>query len=133
MLAAGAQPNFFHTPGAREFAFPLYSLTDARRLRERVLQLFADAAAKPELVDDGALTFVVVGGGATGVEIAGALAELVHDVMPHRYPHLAVAGARIILVDLGHDAARAVQPTSRTRTPPSSSSGAGWSCGWAPR
>ena len=101
VLAAGAQPNFFHTPGAREFAFPLYSLTDARRLRERVLQLYADAAAKPELVEDGALTFVVVGGGATGVEIAGSLAELVHDVMPHRYAHLAVAGARVILVNLG--------------------------------
>jgi NADH dehydrogenase len=101
VLAAGAQPNFFHTTGAREFAYPLYSLTDARRLRERVLQLFADAAAKPELVEEGALTFVVVGGGATGVEISGSLAELVHDVMPHRYPHLAVAGERIILVDVG--------------------------------
>jgi NADH dehydrogenase len=101
VLAAGAQPNFFHTLGAREFAFPLYSLKDARRLRQRVLQLFADAATKPELIDDGALTFVVVGGGATGVEIAGALSELVHDVMPHRYQHLAIAGARLILVDLG--------------------------------
>ncbi|GAA1560390.1 NAD(P)/FAD-dependent oxidoreductase [Dactylosporangium maewongense] len=101
VLAAGAQPNFFHTPGAQEFAFPLYSLTDARRVRERVLQLFADASAKPELIDEGALNFVIVGGGPTGVEIAGALSELVYDVMPHRYPNLAVAGARIILVDLG--------------------------------
>src|SRR6185436_2803268 len=95
VLAAGAQPNFFHTPGAREYAFPLYSLTDARRVRERVLQLVADASAKPELIDEGALTFVIVGGGATGVEIAGALSELMHDVMPHRYPNLAVAGAKI--------------------------------------
>jgi NADH dehydrogenase len=102
VLAAGAQPNFFHTPGAREFAFPLYSLTDARRVRERLLQLYADAADKPELIEDGALTFVVVGGGATGVEISGALSELIHDVMPHRYPHLAVAGAKIVLVDVGH-------------------------------
>ena len=101
VLAAGAQPNFFHTPGARDYAFPLYSLTDARRVRERVLQLLADAAAKPELIDDGALTFVVVGGGPTGVEISGALSELMRDVMPHRYPHLAVAGARVILVDAG--------------------------------
>jgi NADH dehydrogenase len=101
VLAAGAQPNFFHTPGVAEFAFPLYSLKDARRLRERVLQLFGDASAKPELIDDGALTFVVVGGGPTGVEISGALSELVHDVMPHRYPNVAVSGARIILVDLG--------------------------------
>src|SRR5690606_19833003 len=102
VLAAGAQPNFFHTPGAREFAFPFYSLTDARRVRERVLQLFGDAAANPELLEEGALTLVVVGGGATGVEIAGALSELVHDVMPHRYPHLPVDKAKIILVEVGH-------------------------------
>ncbi|HET9322363.1 MAG TPA: NAD(P)/FAD-dependent oxidoreductase [Gaiellaceae bacterium] len=102
VLAAGSQPNFFHTPGAEEFAFPLYSLDDAKRIRSRVLQLFQDASAKPELVDEGALTFVVVGGGATGVESAGALAELVHNVMPHLYEHLAIAGARVILVDLGH-------------------------------
>jgi len=102
VLAAGAQPNFFHTPGAAEFAYPLYSLHDAERVRARVLQLFQDAAAKPELVDEGALNFVIVGGGCTGVETAGALAELVHDVMPHVYEHLAVAGAKVILVDLGH-------------------------------
>ncbi|MFL6186168.1 MAG: NAD(P)/FAD-dependent oxidoreductase [Actinomycetes bacterium] len=102
VLAAGSQPNFFHTPGADRHAFPLYSLADAERVRSRVLQLFQDASTKPELVDEGALTFVVVGGGATGVETAGAMAELVHDVMPHVHPHLAVAGARVILVDLGH-------------------------------
>ena len=102
VLAAGAQPNFFHTPGAERFTFPLYSLEDAERVRSRVLQLFQDASAKPELVDEGALTFVVVGAGATGVETAGALGELLHDVMPHVYSHLAVAGAQVILVDLGH-------------------------------
>jgi NADH dehydrogenase len=102
VLAAGSQPNFFHTPGADRFTFPLYSLEDAERVRSRVLQLFQDASTKPELVDEGALTFVVVGGGATGVETAGAMAELVHDVLPHVDPHLAVAGARVILVDLGH-------------------------------
>jgi NADH dehydrogenase len=67
-----------------------------------VLQLFEDAGARPELVDEGALTFVVVGAGATGVETAGALAELVHDVMPHVHPQLAIAGAQVILVDRGH-------------------------------
>jgi NADH dehydrogenase len=102
VLAAGAQPNFFHTPGADRFSFPLYSLDDAERVRSRVLQLFQDVSAKPELVDEGALTFVVVGAGATGVETAGALGELLHDVMPHAYPHLAVAGAQVILVDLVH-------------------------------
>ena len=102
VLAAGSQPNFFHTPGADRHTFPLYSLEDAERVRSRVLQLIEDARAKPELVDEGALSFVVVGAGATGVETAGALAELVHEVLPHVHPHLAVAGAQVILVDLGH-------------------------------
>jgi NADH:ubiquinone reductase (H+-translocating) len=102
VLGVGAQPNYFHTAGADEFAVPLYSLNDAERVRSRLLELFRDAAAKPELVEEGALTFVVVGAGPTGVETAGAIAELAHDVMPHVYPHLATAGARVILVDLGH-------------------------------
>jgi NADH dehydrogenase len=102
VLAAGSQPNFFHTPGAGQCSFPLYSLADAERVRSRVLQLVEDVRAKPELAEDGALSFVVVGGGATGVETAGALAELVQDVLPHEHRDLAVAGARVTLVDLGH-------------------------------
>jgi NADH dehydrogenase len=102
VLAAGSQPNFFHTPGAAEHAFPLYSVDDARRVRSRVVQLFRDASEHPELIEQGALTFVVVGGGPTGVETAGALAELVYDVMPHRHERLATARAQVILIDLGH-------------------------------
>jgi NADH:quinone reductase (non-electrogenic) len=102
VLAAGAQPNFFRTPGAAEHSFPLYSLSDAMRVRARVLEIFADVAAHPELADEGALTFVVVGAGPTGVETAGALAELTHNVMPHVYDDLPVARVRVILVDLSH-------------------------------
>ena len=102
VLAAGAQPNFFGTPGAAEFSYPLYSLNDATRVRSRVLQLFNDVSQHPELVDQGALNFVVVGAGATGVEIAGALAELVHDVMPIRYDATDLSASRVIVVDLGH-------------------------------
>ena len=103
VLAAGAQPNFFHTPGADEFAFPLYSLPDAERVRSRILQIFEDVAEHPELIDAGALNFVVVGAGPTGVEIAGALAELVHDVMPHRYHDMDLSPAQVIIVDLASD------------------------------
>jgi NADH dehydrogenase len=101
VLGLGAQPNFYHTPGAEEFALPLYSLDDAERVRARLLELFRDAAAQPDLVDEGALTFVIVGAGPTGVETAGAVAELAHDVMPHVYPHLATTRAQVTLVDLG--------------------------------
>jgi len=101
VLAAGSQPNFFHTPGA-EHTFPLYSLDDAQRLRSRILALFEDADRDPSLVDRGALNFVIVGAGATGTETAGGLAEMIRDVMPHEYQDLAVRHARVILVDLGH-------------------------------
>ena len=102
MLAAGSQPNFFRTPGADEHAFPLYSLDDATRLRSRILGVFEDADRHPELIEQGALNFVVVGAGATGVEVAGALADMVHDTMPAEYGDLAVAAARVHVVDLGH-------------------------------
>jgi NADH dehydrogenase len=102
VLAGGAQPNFFHTPGAGTHAFPLYSLEDAERLRSRILAVFEDADRDPDLVQRGALNFVVVGGGPTGVETAGALGDLVTEVMPGRYHDLAVRAAQVHLVDLGH-------------------------------
>jgi NADH:quinone reductase (non-electrogenic) len=102
VVAAGSQPNFFRTPGAREHAFPLYSLEDAEVLRSRIIGVFEDADRDPSLVDQGALTFVVVGGGPTGVEMAGALADLIHDTMAREYSDLAVSAAEIHLVDLGH-------------------------------
>ena len=91
----GARPNFFGTPGAEEHAFPLYSLADAQRLRSRIFTVFEDADRNPKLIDEGALNFVIVGAGATGVETAGALADLINDVMPARFHDLdARAGAR---------------------------------------
>lgn len=109
VLAGGSQPNFFHTPGA-EHTFPLYSLNDAQRLRSRILALFEDADRDPSLVDRGALNFVIVGGGPTGVETAGALAELIRDVMPGEYQDLAVRRATLTLVDLGHAVLGAFSP-----------------------
>ncbi len=100
VLAAGSQANFFDTPGA-EHLFPLYSLEDAKRLRARILAVFEDADRDPSLVDKGALNFVIVGAGATGTEVAGAIAELVRDVMPSQYHELAVDHAKVIMVDLG--------------------------------
>ncbi len=101
VLAAGAQANFFNTPGAAEHAFPLYSLTDSERLRTRVLTLFEDADRDPTLVDRGALNFVIVGAGATGTELAGAMADMINETMPEEYRDLAVDRATVQVVDLG--------------------------------
>jgi NADH dehydrogenase len=101
VLAAGSRPNFFRTEGAEEHTFPLYSLDDAIRLRSRILGIFEDADNDPSLVAQGALNFVVVGGGPTGVELAGALADLIHETMTKEYHHLAVTAAQVHLVDHG--------------------------------
>jgi NADH dehydrogenase len=101
VLAAGSQPNFFRTPGADQHAFPLYCLDDAKRLRSRILAVFEDADRDPSLIDQGALNFVVIGGGPTGVELAGALADLIHETMAAEYHGLAVEAAQIHIVDLG--------------------------------
>src|SRR4051794_25734574 len=102
VLAAGSQPNFFRTPGAAEHAFPLSSLDDAERLRSRIIGVFEDADCNPALLDQGALNFVIVGGGPTGVEMAGALADMIADTMTVEYRDLAVSAARVHIVDLGH-------------------------------
>jgi len=84
VIALGTVPNFFHTPGAAEHAFPLYSVDDAERLRSRLLTVLEAAHRDPTLVDRGALNFVIVGAGATGVETAGALADTRNRLIPKR-------------------------------------------------
>jgi len=101
VLAAGAQANFFNTPGAAANTFPLYSMNDAERLRSRILALFEDADRDAALIDQGALNFVIVGGGATGTEIAGSLADMIHSTVTAEYEDLAVKSACIYLVERG--------------------------------
>jgi len=102
VLAAGSRPNFFGTPGAEEHAFPLYALPDAKKLRTRLFEVFEEADDNPQRIERGALNIVIVGAGPTGVETAGAVADLVRDVMPKRFHDLAVDRTRIFLIDHGN-------------------------------
>ena len=101
VIAAGSQPYFFNTPGAAEHAFPLYSVDDAVRLRSRILGLFEEADRERALIDQGAVEFVVVGGGPTGVEVAGALAEMINGTLAAEYRDIAVGKAKVHLIDHG--------------------------------
>jgi NADH dehydrogenase len=107
VLAAGSQPNFFHTPGAAENAYPLYSLDHATRLRSRILGLFEHVDRDPSLVQRGALNFVIVGGGPTGVEVAGALADMIELTVPAEYRDVDASAAHVDLLDLGDALLRA--------------------------
>jgi NADH:ubiquinone reductase (H+-translocating) len=101
VFALGAEVNFFGVEGAADHAFPLYTLPDAVRLKNHVLRTWEEADRKPELVEDGALNVVVVGGGPTGVETAGAMAELYNGVFRKDYPDVPRDRAKIILVEAG--------------------------------
>jgi len=101
VLGLGAEVNFFGVEGAAEHAFPLYTLADAVRLKEHVLERWEAADKDETLVEDGAVNVVVVGGGPTGVESAGAVAELYRSLFAKDYPDIPQEKARIVLVEAG--------------------------------
>jgi NADH:ubiquinone reductase (H+-translocating) len=113
VLAAGATVTHFGVTGAAEHGFALYTLTDAVRLRNHVLEQFERAAAAGADPEDGALTFVIVGGGPTGVETAGAMAELFAMVFRKDYPELDVADARVVLLEMQDHLLAPFSPSSR--------------------
>lgn len=105
ILAAGAVTSYFGVEGAAEHSFPLKTLPDAMALRNRVLRQFERVARErtpdaDEQAQQGALRFVVVGGGPTGVETAGALTEL-FKVMRRDYKRFDTTGAEVVLVEMG--------------------------------
>jgi NADH dehydrogenase len=116
VLAIGAEVNFFRTDGAAEHAFPMYTLTDAIRLKEHVLGRWEAADKDPSLAEDGALNVVVVGGGPTGVESAGAIAELYRGDLEKDYPNVSQERARVVLVEAGPEIFSMFKPNLRAYT-----------------
>src|SRR5437588_2482736 len=98
VVAAGSETRWFGIPGVEEHALPMKTLEDATALRGHVLAEFERAAADPREVEEAALTFVMVGGGPTGVELAGAFVEL-FEVLARDFHHLDVGRARVVLVE----------------------------------
>ena len=102
VLATGSTHSYFGNDGWAQFAPGLKRVADAEALRARILLAFETA----ELTQDEAarrrlLTFVVIGGGATGVEMSGALAELARDTLRRDFRAIEPARARIVLIEAG--------------------------------
>jgi NADH dehydrogenase len=116
VLGLGARVNFFGAEGAEKHAFPMYTLADAERLREHVLERWEAADRDPALVDDGAVNVVIVGGGPTGIESAGALAELYHSNFAEDYPGISQDKVRIVLVEAGPELMAMFKPAIRSYT-----------------
>jgi NADH dehydrogenase len=100
VVAAGSETNFFGVRSAAEHALVLKDLYQATAIRNRVIRSFEHATiTDDESERDRLMTMVVIGGGPTGVELAGALAELKRHVLPRDYPELDLTRARVILVE----------------------------------
>ena len=103
IVALGAETNFFGMASIQELGLQLKDIPSAIQTRNHLLKMFEQASREAEPEKRRAmLTFVVVGGGPTGVETAGALAELISQVMVKDYPHLDLNEARVILLE-AHD------------------------------
>ncbi len=109
VLATGAATNFFGVEGAAQHALPLYTLSDAARLRTRLISHLELAAATK--ASSPRLRMVVIGGGATGVETAGALAELRDLLVGRDYPELDRSDITLELLERAPQLLSAFHPT----------------------
>lgn len=115
VLGAGAVYTDFGIPGVKEHGFLLKTLEEANNLRSHILQQFELASIHPELIDEGVLNFVIVGGGPTGVEMAGALVELFH-VLKNDYPEVDMKKAKVILLESSDEILTPYTPRTRAYT-----------------
>jgi NADH dehydrogenase len=116
VFGLGAEVNFFGTAGAPEHAFPMYTLVDAARLKDHLLDRWEAADRDPSIVSEGALNVVVVGGGPTGVETAGAIAELYRGDLAKDYGGVSEEDARVTLVEAGPELFPMFKPKLREYT-----------------
>jgi len=101
VLSTGSRVNFYGTPGAEQHSLPLYTLRDAETLRTTILNTLEQADRNPAAITDGTLNFVIVGGGPTGVEMAGTLSDTLRQMLKTEYRHLDHIRLKVLLVELG--------------------------------
>src|ERR687883_808162 len=99
IISLGGQPNFFGIPGVEEHSMTMRGVEDAVRLRNRVIERFEEVSLIRGEVPESKLTFVVIGGGATGVEVASEIHSLVHENLAPDYPNIDPYRVRIYLIE----------------------------------
>jgi NADH:ubiquinone reductase (H+-translocating) len=111
VLALGSHTTFFGTPGAKENAMDIKGLRDALRVRNQVIDCFEQAERLRDAAPDDLLAFVVVGGGATGVEAAAEIHDLIFDVLKDDYPNVDFDRVNVALVNAGDHILQGLDPS----------------------
>ena len=116
VLSPGAVDNYFGHEEWRQFAPGMKEVEEATYIRSRLLRSFESAEIEPDPAERAAqLTFIIVGAGPTGVELAGAIKELAVDVIPRDYRVADTRHARVILIEAGERVLPAMHPASSAR------------------
>jgi NADH dehydrogenase len=119
VISLGGQANFFGIPGVEEHGLTMRGIEDAERVRNRVIERFEEVSLARGEVPESKLTFVVIGGGATGVETASEIHTLVHEALAPDYPNIDPHRVRIYLLEaMDHilpELDPALRRTARTR------------------
>jgi len=112
VIALGSKTNFYNIPGAKENSFTLKSLDDAIKLRNHFIHMFELAANND---NEGNLTFVIVGGGATGVELAGEMSDYFYKTFSKIYSKEVISKVKIILIERGDELISQFSPKLRQK------------------
>jgi NADH dehydrogenase len=99
VIALGGLPNFFGIPGVEEHSLTMRGIEDAEKVRNRMIERFEEVSLMKDEPSESKLTFVVIGGGATGVETASELYNLVHEALEPDYPNIDPHRVRIFLLE----------------------------------
>jgi NADH dehydrogenase len=113
VLALGAEPACFGIPGVEEHCISIRGIDAGERICNRVIERYEETTLGGGDVPDSKLTFVVIGGGATGVEVASELHSLVHDLLVPDYPNIDPHRVEILLVDANREILKKLDPALR--------------------
>ena len=98
IIATGCKTNFFGNAGMEALTFGMKNTQEAIAIRNHVLLTFEKLILERKRSDDGNWNIVIVGSGPTGVELAGAFAEMKKEILPRDYPHMNFEELNIILI-----------------------------------
>src|SRR5579872_6446385 len=116
VIAMGCTTNYFGNARIKEYSFPMKSVPNAMALRNRILQTFEDTIEAGPAERQALLNFVIVGGGPTGVELAGAMAEMKKYILPKDYPQVDFSRFAIYLLEGSPNTLNAMSEASKRKS-----------------